>query len=133
MIRQPTSTRLIVAALAATIAVFLGPDGKLAAEQHVVIEIRSLKFAPAASVLNAGDVVVWINHDIVPHTVTAADGSWDSGEIEPGGEWRMVVEETQVAVYFCSFHPSMKARLTIARTDPPDQGEPHLTADLRAN
>ena len=104
---------LIVAALVATIAFFPGVETEAAKGQRVVIEIREFEFAPDAPKLKPGDVIVWINKDIVPHTVTADDDSWDSGQIDSGGKWEMVVKDGQFKSYYCRFHPSMTARLDI--------------------
>ena len=106
------------AALSAAVLFGMVSLHALAAEttgvRHVV-EIREFAFVPAAPALSPGDTVVWINRDIVSHTATAEDGSWDSGEIEPGGRWEMVVEASTPPVYFCAFHPSMKGRLALAQ------------------
>ena len=61
-----------------------------------------------------GDVIVWVNKDVVPHTVSAKDGSWDSGLIKSGGAWETVVDDDTFQAYFCKFHPSMVAGLDIA-------------------
>ena len=45
--------------------------------QHIV-EIRDFGFHPERTLISPGDTIVWINRDIVPHTVTAGDGSWGS-------------------------------------------------------
>ncbi len=110
--RKPV-IRWIVAAIAATIAFYPGLETQAADGRRVVIEIRNFKFAPDAPPLKPGDVIVWINKDIVPHTVTAGNGSWDSGEIDPGGKWQMVVKGDLFMTYYCRFHPSMTARLDI--------------------
>lgn len=104
---------LIVAALAVSIA-FLQPSKPDAAETNrVVIEIRAFKYAPRKPSLKVGDQVVWKNRDIVPHTVTALDGSWDSGTIEAGGEWQTTVSASMLTDYYCRFHPMMTAAFTI--------------------
>ena len=63
--------------------------------------------------LHPGDIVIWKNRDIVPHTATAKDGGWDSGTIEAGGSWQTVITEDMIGTYFCVFHPSMIASLSI--------------------
>ena len=78
-----------------------------------VFEIRSFEFRLETPVVKPGDVIVWVNKDIVPHTATAKDGSWDSGLIESGGEWQMVVTDDMAQAYYCRFHPSMTAELEI--------------------
>ena len=113
MTGQKTLIRLIVATFVATIA-FHPESGSQAADgRRVVIEIRSFKFVPEKPVVNSGDVVVWKNKDIVPHTVTSKDNRWDSGSIEAGGEWEIVITDDMIQDYYCRFHPSMIARLDI--------------------
>src|SRR3546814_13992000 len=42
-----------------------------------VIEMTRMRFGPAPANLKVGDTIVWVNHDIVPHTATARDRSFD--------------------------------------------------------
>ena len=107
------SVWLIVAALVATITIFPILNAIAAPERRVVIEIREFEFVPERSQVNPGDVVVWKNVDIVPHTVTSKDDRWDSGLIETGGKWEMLITDDMVEEYFCRFHPSMIASLNI--------------------
>jgi len=51
------------------------------APEHHDLDIRALVFEPARSNASAADTVVWTNHDLVPHTVTDVDNSWDSGQV----------------------------------------------------
>lgn len=76
-----------------------------------VIEIRQVAYAAPAAEVQPGDTVRWINHDPVPHTATARDSTWDSGRIEAGGEWSLVVEGSTTRAYFCVYHPTMTASL----------------------
>ena len=79
-----------------------------------MVDIRGLKFQPVELVVAPGDTIVWINHDIVPHTATAGDKSWDSKSIGKQGQWETVVQSGMAEEYFCRFHPNMKARLQIS-------------------
>ena len=111
---------LTAAAFAAAVffAFALQPVSAEAADGRAhVIEIRKLEFNPPALEVEPGDTIIWINHDLVPHTVTADDKSWDSPTLETGDEWLMVVRDGMLESYFCRFHPSMKAELRIA-TEP---------------
>lgn len=78
-----------------------------------IVEIRKLEFSPAALNVDSGDTIVWINRDLVPHTVTADDKSWDSPTLNTGDEWLTVVRDGMHERYFCRFHPLMKAQLQI--------------------
>jgi plastocyanin len=84
-------------------------------QQTHVLEIRNSQFTPAEITVNVGDTIKWINRDIVPHTATADDKSWDSKLIGSGEEWELVVKTNMSTSYFCTFHPGMKAKIQINR------------------
>lgn len=75
------------------------------------IAIDRLAFRPPELRVARGDTVTWTNDDLVPHTVTAVDGRWDSGEIPPGGTFTIVVETTDSIPYDCRYHPVMIGEL----------------------
>ena len=108
-----TATGLIVAALAATIAFQPVLQAQAAEERRVVVEIHKFTFVPETVVVSSGDVVVWKNMDIVPHTATSKDDGWNSGRIEAGGEWATIITDDMRGQYYCSFHPSMLAIIDI--------------------
>ena len=76
------------------------------------VAIQGMQFVPAEVTASAGDTIVWVNEDIVPHTATAA-GVFDSGVIASKAEWRLVVKESGVVSYACTMHPTMKATHTV--------------------
>lgn len=74
------------------------------------VAIRGMAFVPATLNVDVGDVVVWTNRDIVPHTATAA--SWfDSGTLSPHQQWSYVVSQPIEYAYVCALHPTMQARI----------------------
>jgi plastocyanin len=82
-------------------------------ERHE-LAIRGWAFEPAALVAGPGDTIVWINHDVVPHTATTEDGSMNSGVILPGGTWSFVVPKLAAQLeYLCSFHPTMTGVISV--------------------
>ena len=93
MTKRILFTSLIVAAIVATITFSPWLESEAASGQRIVVEIRSFKFVAKTLVVKPGDLVLWVNKDIVAHTATAKDGSWDSGLIKSGGEWQMVVKD----------------------------------------
>ncbi|MBO6520585.1 MAG: cupredoxin family copper-binding protein [Rhodospirillales bacterium] len=100
----------VMAALAA-VALPAWPSRTRAADggaEHV-IDIRDLTFRPATLDVRAGDTITWVNHDIAPHTATAADKSWDTGLLKRGEQGSITVKPGMTTQYFCRFHPAMKA------------------------
>lgn len=77
------------------------------------VEIRGFKFTPAVLEVRPGDKIRWTNMDIIPHTATAEDGSWDTGELKNGQSAVVDVTENMSAPYICAFHPQMRAALNI--------------------
>jgi plastocyanin len=85
------------------------PDPSVPAIVHVVM--RNMKFEPAVVELKRGDVVEWKNEDITPHTATST--LFDSASIDPDKSWRHTFSEPGSFPYGCTFHPEMKAVVTV--------------------
>lgn len=79
-----------------------------------VIDIVDFRFEPDALTVAPGDHITWRNRDVVPHTATAGDKSWDSGNLNRDEEWSMIAPDGGVLDYICAYHPSMKGRITIS-------------------
>jgi len=50
---------------------------------------------------------------LFPHTATGAKGMFDSASIPAGSSWSYVAMESGTVAYACTFHPTMKATLTV--------------------
>ncbi len=80
----------VLAALAVSLSTFLlfeavnvARAADAAPRVHTVL-IEGMRYQPEGLTVVAGDTVVWINRDMVPHTATSASGRFDSNEIAPG-------------------------------------------------
>jgi len=93
-----------------------GPAGIRAAEPearvHQVV-IEDFAFRPQRLTLRPGDSVEWVNLDIAPHTATAADGGWDSGELAGQASFRRTFPAAGSHAYLCAFHPHMRGEITV--------------------
>ena len=86
----------------------------LAHDKHFKIAIRDFEFeAPDGLIVHPTDRITFTNHDLSPHTATASDGSWDTGELKKGESITLTVTEDWNSDYFCAFHPTMTAKLMI--------------------
>lgn len=77
-----------------------------------VVTIEAFVYHPTALTVAVGDTVVWRNRDLVPHTATAK-GTFDTGSIAMGAERKWVAKRRGEFAYDCTFHPTMKATLTV--------------------
>ena len=78
------------------------------------VTIEGMKFQPEALAVAVGDIVVWVNKDLVPHTATASKaGIFDSKLIEPDKSWKLIVHTKEDFDYVCTYHPTMKAILRV--------------------
>jgi plastocyanin len=75
------------------------------------VVMEKIAFSPLTLTVGKGDEVVFSNKDVAPHTVTADDGSSDSGVIGPGKTYRVAV--TDAFSYHCTIHPAMKAKIEL--------------------
>ena len=80
----------------------------------VVVHIADFKFKPAQLTVQTGDAVTFINDDGAAHTATAADRSFDSGNLDQGQKWTYVFKKPGTYAYICAYHTFMKGTITVA-------------------
>jgi plastocyanin len=82
------------------------------AQTHTVA-IEASSFQSDFLAVNAGDTIVWTNRDFFPHTVTAANRSFDSKDIPPGKSWKYTVRTKGTFEYKCVYHSTMTGVLKV--------------------
>jgi plastocyanin len=109
-----TSLTVIVAVLVAGSA-FLSQVGPIAAHQDTAIAVQVIDFAfePGTLTVPAGATVTWTNAGSRPHTVTADDGSFDSGRLDPGEQFSQTFDQPGTFAYHCGFHPEMQGSIIV--------------------
>ncbi len=70
-------------------------------------------FTPAAVRVLVGDSVTFANHDTRPHTATADDASFDTGEILPHGDATATFPAAGSFPYYCRIHSFMRGRVDV--------------------
>jgi plastocyanin len=104
---------LLLIACCGSAALAVAQSGEKAAAQTHEILISGFKYQPETVTVRVGDTVQWNNGDIVPHTVVAANGSFKSGQIEPGATWKTVLKKSGTFAYTCEPHPNMHGELVV--------------------
>jgi plastocyanin len=80
--------------------------------EHTV-EIKGMEFSPKTLTIKAGDKVKFINKDSAPHTASATDGRFESGELAEGQSEIVTFEKADTYAYYCMFHPSMSGKIIV--------------------
>jgi plastocyanin len=75
--------------------------------------IQAYLFLPDRITVRSGTVVTWINNDVVPHTVTASDQSYDSGRMLYGFSFSQRFDTPGTFEFQCSIHPVMKGTVVV--------------------
>jgi plastocyanin len=89
----------------------LAPGSPVPAAAEVSLAGRA--FQPADVTVPAGAAVRWLNDDSEGHTVTAVDGSFNSGVLTVGNEFTETFETPGSFAYFCAIHPEMRGTVTV--------------------
>ena len=70
-------------------------------------------FDPPQSAVEPGSTITWTNNGDEPHTVTADDGSFDSGVLNPGDSYTVAFGGQGTVTYHCEIHPEMRGSVTV--------------------
>ena len=92
----------------------LNPDGTVKTSGTIPINytarisIEASGYNPATVTVMQGGSILWVNNDAEQaHTVTADDGSFDSGDIQPGGTFSYTFNNIGPHYYHCKYHKEM--------------------------
>ena len=92
------------------------PEDKGGGGKAVTVDIPSISFDPTDVTVAAGSTVTWTNSDDLPHTVTKEGGpgpDFDSGDLEPGGEFEQTFDQKGTVDYVCTIHPGQAGTVTV--------------------
>lgn len=107
---------LTSAALLPLAAVLSGRPAQAASDRprrnHEVVVDR-MAFGAAPTGVKAGDAVTWTNRDIVAHTATARNGTFDV-DLPPGASASAVMRRSGAVPYYCRYHPTMRSQISVA-------------------
>jgi plastocyanin len=78
-----------------------------------VVHIKDFAFVPATITVKAGQSVLFVQDDQTPHTVTASDKSYDSGNLDQRATWAHAFTAPGTYTYVCAYHPNMKGTVVV--------------------
>jgi plastocyanin len=76
---------------------------------------NQLNYVPShfTVVVGVNNTVTFVNHDTATHTVTALDGSFNSGDILAGKTWTHTFTTTGTFSFHCIYHSFMTGQVTV--------------------
>ena len=90
-------------------------SGGAAPAGTTAITIKNFAFSPSTVTVAPGASVTVTNKDQVAHTITAVDGKFDTGDIQPGASKTFTAPNTAGSYpYICSIHQYMMGTLTVS-------------------
>src|SRR3954466_431010 len=114
---------LLVALSVATLMIDVS-SREAQAQGRADVAIVDAAYQPGSILVQAGDTVTWTNTGSTPHTVTADDGSVDSGPLAPGASFSQTFPAAGLFTYHCAIHPQMTGAVTITRAPDPGGSPP---------
>ncbi len=77
------------------------------------IQMVANAFTPKSLTVKSGTMVKWTNADTVSHTVTADNGSYNSGTIQPGQSYSLTFTIPGTYTYYCTLHSGMTGTIIV--------------------
>lgn len=82
-------------------------------DEKNLVKITNFAFNPKSITIKAGESITWKNSDLVGHSATADDNSWDTGVFSQNESQTVTFEESGTFSYHCSPHPFMKGVVVV--------------------
>lgn len=79
----------------------------------VEVALKDFEFSPNTLQVAPGTTVVFKNLGQVPHTVTDSAGRFDSGNLDPGGQFSYTFQTPGNYQIYCRYHPYMTLSLQV--------------------
>ena len=113
----------VAASLAVPLQPTLGGGGAPAGSGNIdmpsgVGSNTRLNFSPAVItvIIGSNNTVTWVNGDTATHTVTATDGSFNSGDVHAGSSWSYTFSTPGNYTYYCIYHSAWMKGTVIVRS-----------------
>ena len=78
-----------------------------------IVDTKHFAFTPATLTVSRGTKVTFKNSDTTAHTVTATDGSFDSGDMSEGALWSHTFKKPGTYNYTCTYHTYMQGTIIV--------------------
>jgi plastocyanin len=107
--RTTTRAGFVVTVAVAALSIW---GSALASAKTIQVAIDKVAYSTLNISARVGDTIVWTNKDIVAHTATNRDKSWDF-MILPNKTATLTLKKVGEIDYYCRFHPNMKGHISV--------------------
>jgi plastocyanin len=102
---------LALGAISLLVAVAIAGSPVRAAD--IEVKIDNFTFNPKQITVKAGDTVVWVNHDDIPHTVASQTQAFRSKALDTDDKFSFTFATPGTYPYFCALHPQMTGTIVV--------------------
>ena len=88
-------------------------NGNTSQTEVTQVSIKQFAFTPNSLTIPVGGTVMWTNNEIIPHTVTADDGSFTSDTLSKGDTFSHTFKTAGTVKYHCTYHTNMIAEVIV--------------------
>lgn len=107
-----TLTRTLArSAMAGLVAAAIAAGPARAAD--IEVKIDNFTFNPQQITVKAGNTVVWINHDDIPHNVVSKQMLFKSKVLDTDEKFSFTFATPGAYAYFCALHPHMTGTIVV--------------------
>ncbi len=89
------------------------PETPAVGQDTVSATMQDFRFQPARLEIAVGTTIMWTNNGQVQHTVSAEDGSFDTGLIEPEERRSITFSRAGTFPFRCTPHPFMRGVIVV--------------------
>jgi plastocyanin len=108
-----TNVRARLSLMMAVVALALSLTAASSVATQTGVSIVYRAYQPSTTVVNVGETVTWHNMSLMQHTVTAIDGSFNSGVLNGGTSFSVTFTTPGTFLYMCMIHPTMKGSVIV--------------------
>jgi plastocyanin len=102
----------VVAVVAVLVTLGLRSDSNGSAQANEVV-IEDFAYSPTPLRARVGATITVTNADDAPHTLTADNGAFDTGDLERGDREQITIERTGRVRYHCEIHDYMTGTIDV--------------------
>lgn len=82
--------------------------------REVTVKVIDNDYEPRDLTVSPGARVTWLFEGRLPHTVTADDGSFNSGIMNRGEQFTVTLNDPGTFSYYCTLHHAMQGKVTVS-------------------